>query len=203
MWWNYGARMRPSYWLIRSGEDAMQRSAGRQGEWEVGISRAGDSTVDPRPTARGSSLAAATVDTALWQQITSPASCSYSFRPDLLGLQILITVFILFTVSSQQGLGLPQGTVPLWGAHCPTADRASEVRAANTSELGTVWLWGATAVLDLEEELNIGRRALWISWGKYYWVQRWEIMSNPPPQNICMRYIAGRSTLGPRFQLAG
>lgn len=41
--------MRLSYCLIRSGEDAMQKSAGREGEREVGTSRAGDSTADPHP----------------------------------------------------------------------------------------------------------------------------------------------------------
>lgn len=112
----------------------MQRSTGRQGERDVGTSRARDSTVDPCPTAWGSSLATATVDTALGQQITSPASCSYSFGPDLLGLQIPITVFIVVMVSSQQGLGLLQGT------KCSFAQMQVEVRAANTSELGTARL---------------------------------------------------------------
>lgn len=94
----------------------------------------------------------ATVDTALGQQITSPASCSYSFGPDLLGLQIPITVFIVVMVSSQQGLGLLQGT------KCSFAQMQVEVRAANTSELGTARLRGATGVVDLEEELTVGRR---------------------------------------------
>lgn len=86
-------------------EDAMQRSADREGEQEVGTRCAGDNTVDPHPTA--------TVGTALCQQITSPACCSYSFRPDLLALPILVTVFTLLMVSSQQGPGLLQGTAPL------------------------------------------------------------------------------------------
>ena len=78
-----------------------QRNAGRQGEQEVGTSCAGDSTVDPHPMVWGSSLAAATVGTALWQQITSPASCSCSFRPDFPALPTLITVFYSWLVPSK------------------------------------------------------------------------------------------------------
>lgn len=57
--------------------------------------------------------AAATVGTALWQQPTSPASCSDSSRADHLALPDLITVFMAFMASSQQGLGLLRGTIPL------------------------------------------------------------------------------------------
>lgn len=205
IWWNSGARMRLSYCLTRSGEDAMQKSAGREAEREVGTSCAGDSTVDPHPH-QGS---------VRQQPCSSHRGHSPLVADNLSSLLLLLfqtwpsrftdsyNVFILFMASSRQGLGLLQGTAALWGAHCPTADRVSEVRAANTSELGMVWLWGATGVVDFEKELNVGRRALWVSRGKYYWVLRWEIMSNPPPQNICVWYIAGRSTLGWHFQLAG
>lgn len=126
--------------------------------------------------------AAATMGTALWQQPTSPASCSDSSRDGHLALPDLITLFIVFMGSSQQGLGLFQGTTLL---------------TAQMQGQGSKYLWArhgmlrsATGLGHLEEELNVGRRALWLSWRKYYEVLGWEIISNSLPQNICIWYIA-------------